>query len=218
MSEEPLLLLVRHGETDANRVHRFAGWSDDPLNEEGRRQCRRLAERLEERHVDAVFSSPIRRAVESAEILAGRLGTSVRTVHDLHEIEIGVWKGLLEEEVSERWPEAFRRWRESPDEFRIEGRESLQDVLDRALEAVNQIGRARLSSPGAAAVVTHLALLRVLWLNALGQPLSRYHEVHGPNAGVFPIRWLGRGRIEPAGPAPAQGDEGGSEPTIRRRT
>ena len=79
----------------------------------------------------------------------------------------------------------------------------LDALRERALRAADQIGRAQLSAGAAPAVViTHLAVLRVLWLHATGRPLSEYHEVSGPNCRVFPLRWLGRGKLETAGPAP----------------
>lgn len=204
MPDNPLLYLVRHGQTDANVEHRYVGWSDDRVNEAGRAQAAALAAELAEEGIEHVFTSPVRRAVETAEILAEAWDASVRSVHDLHEIEIGPWKGLLEREVEERFPEAYALWRTDPTRLELDGRESLENVRDRAVRAVDQIARSQLSATEAPGlVVTHLAVLRVLWLTALGRPLAKYHEVEGPFCEVFPLRWTGRGRLEAAGPAPA---------------
>ncbi|MGH7542247.1 MAG: hypothetical protein ACRELC_14735, partial [Gemmatimonadota bacterium] len=74
----------------------------------------------------------------------------------------------------------------------------------RALGALDQVSRVRPDRAGEpAVVVTHLALIRVLWLTATGGPLADYHTVDAPHAGAFPIRWLGPGRIEPAGAPPS---------------
>lgn len=206
MSEQVLFYLTRHGETDSNRARRFAGWSDDRLNARGRTQTATLAEQLAGQGIDRVFTSPVRRAVETALILAGGLNGQVHTVHGLHEIGLGPWKGLTEREVSERWPDQYREWRTSPHTLDLEGREPLADVRRRALDAVDQIAHARLSDPDTpSVVVSHLAVIRVLWLHARNRPLSEYQDVHGPNASVFPVRWLGRGDLEAAGPAPAGG-------------
>lgn len=203
MPDESLLYLLRHGETDSNVAGRFAGWSDDPLNEKGRAQCEAAAERLAGEEVRRVFSSPVRRAAETAEILAERLEATVRTVHDLHELEIGPWKGLTRREVEGKFPDAFREWRERPEAMTLDGRERLEGVRDRALRGLNQIGRSLIDEDGeVAAVVTHLAVIRVLWLTAGDRPLSAYHEVRGPHCGLFPLRWRGRDRIEVAGPPP----------------
>lgn len=211
MAETSLLYVIRHGATDANEARRYAGWSDHRLNERGREQAAALAARLAGEGVRRVYTSPVRRCVQTAEIVADPWDAAVRTVHDLHEIEIGPWKGLTEEEVAERWPEVHRQWLEDPSVLTLQGRERLEEVAGRALQAVDQIGRAQLSADDAPAlVVTHLAVIRVLWLAARGRPLSDYHRVDGPFCRPFPIRWLGRGRLETAGPAPAaDGEEPG---------
>lgn len=207
MPEEPLIHLVRHGRTDANVEGRYVGWSDDRLNETGREEAAGLAERLAGRGVRHVFTSPVRRAIETAEMLAEAWDASVRTVHDLHEIEVGPWKGLLESEVEERFPEAYDAWRRDPTRLELPGRESLEGVRDRALRGVDQIAHSLLSADAEPAVaVTHLAVLRVLWLTAEGRPLSEYHSVEGPFCEPFPLRWTGRGKIVPAGPAPTRDD------------
>lgn len=203
MPEEPLIHLVRHGQTDANVEGRYVAWSDHRLNQTGREQAVGLAERLAGRGVRRVFTSPVRRAIETAEILAEAWDASVHTVHDLHEIEVGPWKGLLESEVEARFPEAYDLWRRDPTRLELSGRESLENVRDRAHRGVDQIARSLLSADSELAVaVTHLAVLRVLWLTAEGRPLSDYHSVDGPFCEPFPLRWTGRGRIVPAGPAP----------------
>lgn len=204
MPDQPVLYFVRHGRTEANVERRFAGWSDDPLDEVGRDQAAELAERLAAEGIDHVFTSPVRRAVETARTLADAWDGSLHTVHDLREIELGPWKGLTEEEVEAAFPEAYERWRRTPSAFQLEGREPLASVRERALRGTDQIARSLLSAGGApAVVVTHLAVLRVLWLTAEGRDLADYHEVAGPFCEVFPIRWEGRGELAAAGPAPA---------------
>jgi len=202
LAEPPLLVLLRHGETESNRLKRFAGWNDEHLTPEGRLAVGELADALDLRG-GRLYTSPVRRAVETAEILADRLSLSVHTVHDLHEIELGEWKGMTTREVSERWPVAYRDWLAIPERVRVPGRESLGEVRERAMNAIDQIGKAELSeSVAAALVVTHLALIRVLWLAAERRPLSDYHEVSGDRAWVYPLRWEGRGRVRPAGGGP----------------
>jgi broad specificity phosphatase PhoE len=206
MPETPVFYLLRHGETDANVARRFAGWSDDHLNDRGRQQCVDLADRLAGEGIEAVYTSPVRRAVETAEILAGQLGARVRTVHDLREIDVGPWKGLTEDEVVAAWPTEYAAWRDAPHRLQLSGREALSDVQGRALEALDQMAHARLSASEAPVlVVSHLAALRVLWLAATGRALAEYQDVAAPHCEVLPVRWLGRGTIEPGnmrGPAP----------------
>ena len=197
MAEPPKLVLIRHGETESNRTRRFAGWSDEHLSEEGRKGVVRLARSLALRG-GRLYTSPVRRAVETAEILAAELSLPVHTVHDLREIELGEWTGLTESEVAERWPSAYRQWLERPDQLIIPGRERLDEVRERAVEAIDQIGKAELSEDGAPVVViTHLALIRVLWLTANDRPLAEYHSVTAAPDKLHVILWEGRGRLTP---------------------
>jgi broad specificity phosphatase PhoE len=106
-------VLVRHGETDWNRERRFQGHADVPLNETGVEQARVLAERLAGERFAAAYSSPLRRAFETAEIVAARLGIAVETSDGLMEVDVGSWSGLTTAEVEQRFPDGFRHWAET---------------------------------------------------------------------------------------------------------
>src|SRR5690349_15996562 len=102
------LLLARHGETDWNREGRWQGWADPPLNELGRRQATRLAEQLRTIPFDAVYSSDLRRAHETAEILAAPHAVPIVVDPALREIDIGSWSGLTRAEIAARFPNGDR--------------------------------------------------------------------------------------------------------------
>jgi broad specificity phosphatase PhoE len=104
------LLLVRHGETDWNRDGRWQGGSDTQLNEVGRQQAVALAETLDGT-VDAIYSSDLARARETAEILAAKLGLDVHFDERLRERSFGSWEGFTNAEIEERFAEAHRLWR-----------------------------------------------------------------------------------------------------------
>lgn len=104
------IVLVRHGETDWNRERRFQGHADVPLNDEGRRQALELADRLAGEAYSAAYSSPLKRALETAQILASRLGFEIEQRENLKEVDVGSWCGLTTTEVERRYPEGFRRW------------------------------------------------------------------------------------------------------------
>jgi broad specificity phosphatase PhoE len=106
-------LLVRHGETDWNRDRRFQGHADPPLNETGRAQARALAEELASEDVDAIYSSDLQRAHETAEVLSGRLGVPVVAEPALREIDVGEWQGLTWPEIEARFPAGVRSWHEN---------------------------------------------------------------------------------------------------------
>jgi broad specificity phosphatase PhoE len=99
------ILLVRHGETEWNRLHRWQGHTDTPLNATGRAQVRELALALAGERVDAVYSSDLSRASETAAAIAAEHGLPVHVDPDLREIDVGGREGLTREEVAQRFPE-----------------------------------------------------------------------------------------------------------------
>jgi broad specificity phosphatase PhoE len=104
------IVLVRHGETDWNRDGRFQGHADPPLNDAGRAQARELAEQLATESLTALYTSPLRRAHETAHLLASPLGLDVRVSDALMEVDVGSWSGLTRAEIEARYPAGFQRW------------------------------------------------------------------------------------------------------------
>jgi probable phosphoglycerate mutase len=104
------ILLARHGETDWNREGRFQGHADPPLNETGCAQAAELAAELEGVELAAVYSSPLRRAVETAAVVAAEHGLEPVAVDALREVDVGSWQGLIRAEIEARFPEQFARW------------------------------------------------------------------------------------------------------------
>ncbi len=133
------ILLVRHGETDWNRDRRVQGHTDVPLNDEGRRQARALAEELGEGAFDAVYASDLARARETAEILAAPCGLDVTQLEALREKNFGTWEGLTDTDVLDRFPDAGpRAWGDA---------ESTEDMSERVLAAVRSIADAHPDRP-----------------------------------------------------------------------
>jgi broad specificity phosphatase PhoE len=104
------ILLARHGETDWNREGRFQGWADPPLNATGRAQAVDLSVALMAEELAAVYSSPLRRACETAEIVAASRDLEPVRVDALREVDVGSWSGLTREEIEQRFPEQYTRW------------------------------------------------------------------------------------------------------------
>jgi broad specificity phosphatase PhoE len=134
------IVLVRHGETDWNRENRFQGRADPPLNDAGRRQARELAERLRPDSVTAVYSSPLRRARETATIVAELLALDVSVNDALMEVDVGSWSGLTRTEVEARFPEGFRRWLEYDHGW--EDGESYEELGRRVVDGLSLIADA----------------------------------------------------------------------------
>jgi 2,3-bisphosphoglycerate-dependent phosphoglycerate mutase len=162
------LLLARHGETDWNRDLRFQGHADPPLNEVGRRQARELAASLAGEELAAIYCSDLRRAHETARIVADAVGAEVTILQGLREIDVGSWSGLTRDEIEERFPDGFERWREGGEGHDGESREELRA---RVVEAAERIAAAH---PGdRVLLVTHGGALRALLTHAEGAPSAR---------------------------------------------
>jgi 2,3-bisphosphoglycerate-dependent phosphoglycerate mutase len=104
------IVMVRHGETDWNRDNRFQGHADPPLNETGRAQARALARELGGENFAAAYTSPLRRAAETARILGDSLCLEPVPDMSLKEVDVGSWSGLTRTEVEERFSSGFARW------------------------------------------------------------------------------------------------------------
>ena len=159
------LLLARHGETDWNRDGRFQGHADPPLNEHGRRQARALAELLASQPIEAIYSSDLLRAQETAQIVAMRLGLDVVIDPQLRERDVGKWSGLTRAEIEERFPDEIQRWRRGL----VMVGESREALSERVLAATRRISAAH--PEGQVLVVSHGGALRML-RHAAGEDLS----------------------------------------------
>jgi probable phosphoglycerate mutase len=168
------IFLVRHGATTLTAEDRFAGATDVQLSDEGREQVRRLAARLADDGITAVYASPLGRTVETAEILAKPLGIDVQRRDGLREISHGRWEQLTRREVEERYPEEASAWEEDPYTFAPVGGESGLEVTARSLPVLMEIVRAH---PGEnVLVVSHKATIRLLLSSLLGFDPRRYRD------------------------------------------
>jgi broad specificity phosphatase PhoE len=104
------IVLVRHGETDWNRAQRFQGHSDPPLNALGRAQAHELVGVLAAEPITSAYTSPLKRAAQTAEIVSDRLGLALEVSAALMEVDVGSWSGLTRDEIEARYPDGYRRW------------------------------------------------------------------------------------------------------------
>jgi len=136
------VLLARHGETDDNAARRFQGHLDPPLNALGRAQALALGEELAGSGIRELWSSPLRRAPETAEIAGGPLGLEPRLEPRLMEVDVGAWAGRLYEDIESDEPELFAQWRTGSPAFRFPGGESLAEQGERVAAAIRDIAAA----------------------------------------------------------------------------
>jgi broad specificity phosphatase PhoE len=165
------MLLARHGETEWNRIGRYQGWADPPLNETGRTQARTLAEQLGSTPFDAVYSSDLRRARETAEIVAHPHGMPVLVEPGLREVNVGAWSGLTRTEVEQRFPGGERP-----------GGETREQHAARVLAAAERIARAHPRQR--ILLVTHGGTMRALRMHVSDEP---FHPI--ANCGVLELHF-----------------------------
>jgi alpha-ribazole phosphatase/probable phosphoglycerate mutase len=163
MKSSHRIFFVRHGETDWNREFRYQGSSDVGLNDEGLEQARRAGVRLSKIIPSRVYSSPLKRALRTAEIILENNSADVQVelCGDLREISFGSWEGLTSEEIHERDAKAFAAWREAPFSAVPTGGESFESVAERSRRVAERVKAS--GHPGENTfVVAHGAVLRAL--------------------------------------------------------
>lgn len=173
------LTLVRHGETVHNVAGIAQGWNDSALSDAGERQVAALAGRLKNERVDAIFSSPLQRALTTAHAIAEAAGLGVQTIDDLREMSYGVWEGRSFLEVRNEYDTVYHRWIEDPDCPCPEG-ESHSDVRGRMTRALETI-RGSASHP---VVVTHGTAIRIAATALLDAPVTIARHLAIDNAAI----------------------------------
>jgi broad specificity phosphatase PhoE len=180
-----LLYLVRHGESQFNATGRIQGQLDVPLSEIGRRQAAAVAQRLAVEPLEAVFASPLCRALETAGAIAAQHNLAVRTDDRLMEIHAGVFQGLTRLEMTEKFPEEERRWTAREADFRVRGGETRRELADRGRAALQFI---RACGHEHVAVVAHGGLLSAALKSLLDVPVHR-GPFHFYNAAITRVYW-----------------------------
>lgn len=168
------LYLVRHGATPLTAEDRFSGQVGVDLSDSGRDQVRRLAARLADDHVTAVYASPLSRTLETAAILAGPHGLQPIPRAGLQEISHGHWEGMTRAEVEAQFPGEYPAWELDPFTFAPAGGESGVQVLARALPVIREIVLQHAGEN--VLVVSHKATLRLLISSLLGFDARGYRD------------------------------------------
>lgn len=181
------LWLIRHGVTDWNREGRWQGQRDVPLNDEGRRQARQAAERLRDQPLEAIYTSDLSRARETAAVLSEATGAPLVEDPRLREIHLGAWEGLSFDDIRQSYGDRLDRFRARPHKERAPGGESVPDVQHRVLGALEEVVDRH--PHGEVALVSHGLALAVIKTRLLGLPLQKVWDVEPANAEPEAYHW-----------------------------
>jgi len=171
------LILVRHGETVHNAQGIAQGWNDSALSPRGEEQVARLAARLAKQNADAIISSPLGRALSTANVIAGAIGLEVTTLDELREMNYGGWEGRSFLDVRRDDAETYERWIADGD-CRCPGGESHNDVRRRFANALEMIQAAR------PVLVTHGTAIRIAVTVLLELPVLASRHFAQDNAAM----------------------------------
>jgi broad specificity phosphatase PhoE len=184
------VILVRHGQTAWNRSERFRGREDLPLDAVGRRQAAAAGRYIGARWSPAaIYCSPLKRAVETAQAIADACHLPVQSHADLIDIDYGRWQGFTASEASALYPDQYRCWIETPQGAEIPEGERLPGVQDRTSRALLEIVGAQRDST--TVIVGHTVVNRVLLCTVLGLDLSRFWHLRQETAAINVFDWDG---------------------------
>jgi alpha-ribazole phosphatase len=184
------LLLVRHGQTDWNLAQRFQGQSDIPLNETGRKQAQALADRLSAEPFDAVYSSDLQRATETARIICR---SGFQPDNRLREVNFGGWEGLTYDTIKEKFPDALEAWENNIFKNAPPNGETLEGLSARVQSMLDEL-RAK-HQDQTVLIVAHGGVLQTLICLALNLPPTMYWQFHLSTASLSEIAFYPAGAI-----------------------
>lgn len=180
------VLLVRHGETDWNQQMRFQGQTDIQLNARGLAQAEAIASRLRHERLQAIYSSDLQRAMQTAHIIARYHDLSPIPDADLRELSYGVWEGMSREEIlASEWAELFEKYRQDSLRYRPPGAEYPEQILERSRRVWQRVLQAH--EEGTVCLVGHGGSLRALLCVALAAPLESFRRIRLDNASLSAV-------------------------------
>jgi probable phosphoglycerate mutase len=187
----PLLYLVRHGETDWNREKRWQGHHDRSLSATGRAQASAAARRLRVERITQIHTSDLKRARETAQIIAGVCGVEFRADRALREVDVGNWAGLTHDEAKKRFPEGYARRRAGGTGW--EGGESYEQMGERVRAYVTRLVDSSRGSERIA-LVCHSGVIRLLVVHALGLGETDRGHIGGNQHGALSVLRVRKGQ------------------------
>lgn len=178
-------IMIRHGFSVANDVRRFAGNFDVELTETGKKQAKLCAEALKNEKIDAIYSSDLKRAYDTAVPISEALGIEIIKCPELREISAGEWEGKLFDELCEEYPEEYSTWRNDIGNAKCTGGESVKQLSDRILSALCDI--AKENDGKTVCITTHATPIRAVCTAAAGLPAEQMSKINWVGNASFNI-------------------------------
>ena len=208
------IFLVRHGETQWNKLGKFQGQVDVALNQRGLAQARDAARAALAWRPAALYSSPLRRTMQVAEEVSRKVGLPVTVDPRLMELNLGELEGATSQQMREEWPQVYRSWRENPGETVMPGGESMVQLRERVWQSFLGVEETH-SEDEAVLMVSHNFAIRCIISQLLGIPWSHYHGTYLDLGSVCIIETTRDATGET--PKAATGDATGETGNFRRR-
>ncbi|MBI4595756.1 MAG: histidine phosphatase family protein [Candidatus Tectomicrobia bacterium] len=176
------LYLIRHGQTEWNQQEIFRGLADVALDQEGRREARALAKRLQGTEIAAIFSSPLMRAKETADIIGNVIGLETVVSNELIDINCGNWQGVTLQEVKQKYYPLYQSWLQEPENFTFPLGEGLSEVRKRTIPFLK--GLIERFPQKEIAVVSHRVINKIIICALLDLPNSKFWSIKQDTAAL----------------------------------
>ena len=187
------LHLVRHGETEWNRLGRFQGQQDIALNPRGLAQAKETARAMADDGVIALYSSPLQRTMQVANEISRLAGVPVVPLPGVKELDLGELEGVTGVEMRTNWPDVYSAWSQDPGTLSMPKGESLSQLQDRAWRSLQEVEKAH-SGDDVIVVVSHNFTIRTIIHKVLGLPLANFHRLSLDLSSVSTVEYTARGR------------------------
>lgn len=176
------LYLVRHGETEWNASSKVQGTIDTALNEKGIQQAELVGRKLAREKIDYIYTSSLKRARTTADIIGKHASLQVSELHDYREICLGPWQGLTIEEINNQYSDHFKVYRERPSEFNMPGAETFLEVSTRFCNAIHKAVAEHKDKK--IVIVSHGAAIKAAIISILGIEIDHYNKFRIDNASI----------------------------------
>lgn len=185
--------IARHGQTEWNILGKTQGHGNSPLTEKGLAQAKELAEGMDKYPIDMIFSSDLGRAIQTAEEVGKRFGIEVQPTEALREMGFGEWEGKLIPEITEKYADTYKTWRNEPHLAKIPGGETLDIIKDRLEKFINELNEKYDNKN--ILLVSHSVTVRVFLLMMLDSPMKNIYRIKQDNTALNIVEWRDYGPV-----------------------